>query len=209
MTLRIRKGTENDSPSLSRICLLTANAGTSSEDLHDFGELPGLVYAVPYVKLPTTWAFVLDDDAGEVVGYIVGSTDTRAFEKYAAERWWPPISARYPPDRAVKAADVQYAERLRNMSITPEPNIAFSPAHLHINILERHQKQGWGRMMIATAVRFLIGEGLQGVWLGVDPRNEGAKLFYQRLGFKQIEGADANQLGLRFDEFEWKEEQTE
>lgn len=62
--------------------------------------------------------------------------------------------------------------------------------------------------MIATAVEFLIGEGLQGVWLGVDPRNERAKLFYQRVGFKQVEGADANQLGLRFDEFEWKDGKT-
>ncbi|KJA30158.1 hypothetical protein HYPSUDRAFT_60996 [Hypholoma sublateritium FD-334 SS-4] len=208
MALRIRTGTEDDAPSLSRICLLTANAGTSSADLHDFGELPGLVYAVPYVKLPTTWAFVLEDDAREVVGYIVGSTDTRTFEKYAAEHWWPALTAKYPPDKAVKPADLQYVERLRNMNTAPDPNIACSPAHLHINILEKHQKQGWGRKMIATAVEFLIGEGLQGVWLGVDPRNERAKLFYQRVGFKQVEGADANQLGLRFDEFEWKEGKT-
>jgi len=211
MALRIRKATEDDAPSLSRICLLTAfklNAGTSSEDLHDFGELPGLVYAVPYVKLPTAWAFVLEDDASEVVGYVVGSTDTRAFEKYAAEHWWPPLVAKYPPDKVAKAADIQYAERLRNMDTAPDPNIAFSPAHLHINILDKHQKQGWGRKLIATAARFLIGEGVQGVWLGVDPRNECAKIFYQRVGFTQVDGADANQLGLRFDEFEWKDGKT-
>ncbi|KAF8205092.1 acyl-CoA N-acyltransferase [Pholiota molesta] len=203
MFLKIRKATPDDEQSVSRICLLTANAGTSSEALHDFVELPGLVYAVPYLKLPTTWAFVLEDETSkEIVGYVVGSTDTRAYERYAAEHWWPPLADKYPREHAVKSGDIQYAELLRNMHTAPDANIVFSPAHMHINILETHQKQGWGKKMIATAVGFLIGEGLQGVWLGVDPRNENAKIFYRRLGFGQIAGADENQLGLRFGEFE-------
>ncbi|KAF9476489.1 acyl-CoA N-acyltransferase [Pholiota conissans] len=202
MRLEIRKATAEDEQSVSRICLLTADAGTSSEALHDFGELPGLVYAVPYLKLPTTWAFVLEEGVSkEVVGYIVGSSDTRAYERYAAEHWWPPLTAKYTPEGSVKPADIQYAERLRNMHTAPDANIAFSPAHMHINILEKHQKQGWGRKMIATAVESLIGEGLQGFWLGVDPRNDSAKNFYKRIGFQRIVGADENQFGLRFDEF--------
>jgi hypothetical protein len=41
MTLKIRKATEEDEASVSRICLLTADAGASATALHDFGELPG------------------------------------------------------------------------------------------------------------------------------------------------------------------------
>ncbi|PPQ83277.1 hypothetical protein CVT25_004016 [Psilocybe cyanescens] len=204
MSLKIRQATENDAPFLSQICLRNGDAGKTAEHLHEFGELPGLVYAVPYVKLPTTWGFVLENEGTkEVVGYILGSTDTRAFERYAAEHWWPALAEQYPQERMVKPADERYAKLLRNMDTAPDANIAFSPAHLHIDILEDYQKQGWGKKLIATAVQFLTEQGLQGVWLGLDPRNEGAKNFYQRLRFENIEGApNTNQMGLRFVDFE-------
>lgn len=202
MTLKIRKATEEDEASVSRICLLTADAGASATALHDFGELPGLIYAVPYVKFPTTWGFVLEDESTrEVVGYILGSTDTRAYERYLAEHWWPALAEKYPVEKAVKPADIYYTNLLRNMHTASDSNIAFSPAHLHIDILEAYQKQGWGRL-IAVAVQYLITKGLQGVWLGLDPRNEGARKFYKKLQFNAITGApDENQMGLRFADF--------
>jgi hypothetical protein len=108
MSLTISKATEADSPALSRICLLTADAGKSAEHLHDYRELPVLVYSVPYVKSPTTWAFVLVDESDEPVGYAVGSTDTRAYEKYTSQYWWPPLAEKYPPSLAVKPDDKRY-----------------------------------------------------------------------------------------------------
>jgi ribosomal protein S18 acetylase RimI-like enzyme len=204
MTLSIRKATEEDAPALSRICLLTADAGTSAEHLHDFPELPGLVYSVPYVKLPTTWAFVLVDDAKEeVVGYIVGSKDTRAYERYAAEHWWPIWAAKYPPSIATKEADVRYAKLLRNMQTASDAHIKFATAHLHINILDAYQGQGCGRRLVATAIEYLKGEDIEGegVWLGLDPRNEKAKKFYEKVGFRNFEGADEYQMGIKFADF--------
>ncbi|KAJ7507956.1 acyl-CoA N-acyltransferase [Mycena galericulata] len=201
MSITIRRANEADAPSLSRICLLTADAGKSAESLHDFGELPGLVYAVPYVKLPTTWAFVMVDESREnqVVGYVVGSKDTRAYEKYAGQHWWPAHAEKYLPSDMVREADKKYANLLRNMSTTEEPNIAFSPAHLHINILEEYQGHGWGRKLIETAVDYLKGEGTKGVWLGMDPRNANARKFYERLGFVGFEGSLPDVVGLKFE----------
>lgn len=204
MSIIIRRATDDDAPALSRICLLTADAGGNAEHLHDFGELPGLVYAVPYVKLPTTWAFVLVDESnGDVIGYIVGSKDTRAYEKHAAEHWWPTLAEKYPPSLAKKPADERYMKMFRSIPVAPEANVAFAAAHLHINILESYQKRGWGRKLITTAVEYLKGENIEGegVWLGVDPRNSGAKLFYERMGFVHIEGADEHQLGVKFVDF--------
>jgi len=203
MTLKVRKATEEDEASISRICLLTADAGASATALHDFGELPGLVYAVPYIKFPTTWGFVLEvETTRDVVGYILGSIDTRAYERYVAEHWWPALAEKYPVEKAVKPADISYTRLLRNMQTAPDSSIAFSPAHFHINILEAYQKQGWGRKLISVAVQYLITTGLQGVWLGLDPRNESARNFYKKLQFKAITGApDENQMGLRFADF--------
>ncbi|EFI27731.1 hypothetical protein CC1G_14654 [Coprinopsis cinerea okayama7 len=203
MSATIRKVTKNDEAALSKICLLTADAGNSAEHLHDFPELPGLVYAVPYVHLPTTWGYVLEEDGtGDVVGYILGSKDTRAYERYAQEDWWPSLAEKYPPSTASKSGDVHYTNLLRNMHTAPQANIDFSPAHLHINILPAYQKKGWGRKLIGEAIKYLEGEGFEGVWLGLDPRNTAARAFYGRLGFKVIEGApDNNQMRLRFTDF--------
>ncbi|KAJ7044482.1 acyl-CoA N-acyltransferase [Mycena alexandri] len=201
MPVTIRRATETDAPSLSRICLLTADAGNSSESLHDFGELPGLVYAVPYVNLPTTWAFVLVDEskAEPVVGYIVGSKDTRAYEEYAAEHWWPAQAQKYQPSAMVREADMRYSALLRNMHTAPAANIAFSPAHMHINLMEEYRGQGWGRRLITTATDYLKGEGINRVWLGMDPRNAGARKFYERLGFVGFEGSSPDDVGLTFE----------
>lgn len=43
------------------------------------------------------------------------------------------------------------------------------------------------------------GRKLEGVWLGLDPKNEGARRFYERLGFEGIEGAPGNCMGLKFE----------
>jgi len=205
MSIFIRKAVESDAPALSRICLLTADAGASAEHLHDYGELPGLVYAVPYVKLPTTWGFVMVDEAKDnlVVGYTIGSKDTRAYERYAAETWWPVLAEKYPPSLGKKPADVRYMNLLRNMPTASDANIAFAAAHLHIDILEEYQRQGWGRRLIETAVEYLKGENIEGegVWLGMDPRNLNARKFYERLGFMGIEGADENNMGLKFKDY--------
>ncbi|TFK43409.1 acyl-CoA N-acyltransferase [Crucibulum laeve] len=201
--LIIREVTQDDAPALSRICLLTADAGVSAEVLHDHKELPGLVYAVPYVNLPTTWGFVLDDKSkNKVVGYILGSVDTRAYEQHAAQDWWPPLVEKYSSVTPTKPADDRYINLLKNMHVAPDSNIAFSPAHMHIDILEDYQGRGWGRKLITTAIDHLKERGLQGVWLGLDPRNENARKFYERLGFEQIKDApDVNQLGIKFSKY--------
>jgi len=201
MTITIRRASVTDAPSLSHICLLNADTGSSAT--YDYGELriPGLVYAVPYVNLPTTWGFVMvdEDRNDQVVGYVLGSTDTRAFEAYAGEHWWPKLAAEYPPSLAKKPADEKYMNLLRNMHTAPDACIDFAAAHLHINILPEYQKQGWGRKLIGSAVEFLKSEGLNGVWLGLDPRNEAARLFYGKIGFTLVEGAPDNNMGLKFE----------
>ncbi|KAH0587723.1 hypothetical protein J132_00529 [Termitomyces sp. J132] len=205
MTLTIRKATEADEAAVSQICLLTGDAGKSAKHLHDYGELIGLVYAVPYLKLPTTWAFVLVDEAknNAVVGYILGSKDTRAYEEYAAEHWWPVLAEKYPPSIAKMPGDVHYINLFGKMHTASDANIAFAAAHLHIDILEEYQGQGWGRKLMSTAIEYLKGENVagEGVWLGIDPRNTKAKAFYSKLGFERIEGADENQFGIKFAEY--------
>lgn len=206
MTIYLRQALESDAPSLSHICLLTAAGGSSAQALHDHVELPGLIYAVPYVMLPTTFGFVMvNDETSDVVGYVLGSSDTRAFEREAEDHWWPALRAKYTIDSPGKVtgkeADVRYMKLFQNMDTAAEECIIFSPAHLHIDILPEYQRQGWGKKLIGKVVEYLRAEKVGGVWVGLDPKNENARKFYTKLGFEHIEAPGAN-MGLRFDS--WK-----
>lgn len=200
MGYSIRPASANDSAALSRICLLTANYGTSAEHLHRYGELPGLYYAVPYVNLPTGFGFVLvskeeggdddGDDAGaeEIIGYIVGTVDTLVYRESAEKDWYPPIREKYPlndpSDTERKPSDVSYIKKFHNPDRYPQEMLDFSPTHIHINILPKAQRQGWGKKLIGRAVAFLKEKDpqMKGFWNGVDPRNEDGKRFYKKIG---------------------------
>ncbi|KAI9466863.1 acyl-CoA N-acyltransferase [Lactarius psammicola] len=215
MSFAIRPVASEDITTISRICLLTADAGRSAEALHRHGELPGLVWALPYVLLPPmtarTWGFVLvdtsasDDDhtTRAVKGYILGTSDSRAYEAVAEMEWWPPLRIRFPLESGGDertGADEQYVDIIHR---APDPAheacLAVSPAHMHINLLPEVQGRGWGRELIGKAVDHLRGQGIGSVWLGIDERNTSARKFYEKVGFKGIMGAPNNQLALDFD----------
>jgi len=102
MPIYLRPATVKDAPAVSRICLLTGNAGTSAVDVYSRPELIGLVYAEPYVHLSSAFAYLLvtTGDSGvepeRAIGYILGAVDSRAYEAEAREKWWPALRARYP-----------------------------------------------------------------------------------------------------------------
>jgi ribosomal protein S18 acetylase RimI-like enzyme len=202
----IRPATKADEAALSNLCLLTSNAGTSAKDLHADPALPGLIFSLPYVNLESTWSFVLDDN-GEVVGYVVGAFDTRKFEESAVVNWWPLLQARYgpllqDPDAELTAADRKYINMIMAVPRASDAEIAFAPAHLHINILPSHQRQGWGRKLIGRAVEHLKENEIKKVWLGMDTRNIDAAMFYERLGFRKVEGAQDGVVGITVQQWE-------
>lgn len=228
MNLSIRRVQPSDAPALTRICLLTGDAGESAEALHsaDHQDLLALVYALPYVHpslASCTSGFVLVSHTegggggggaadGEVVGYVLYASDTRAFERLAEEAYWPALRARHPlpaapapEDRALTAADARMITLLHTTaSAFPAATaaVAFAPAHLHIDVLPAAQRRGWGRALVGAVVRELAARGARGVWVGLDPRNAKARAFYARLGFGRVEGAPDSYMGLRFEDWD-------
>lgn len=173
------------------------------------------------------------DRTHAVLGYILGATDTRALEAQAEAEWWPALREKYPlpadtpppaedpslpplspaydpvnpgPSPARTPADAHYVALLHSgWAPAPAACVRLGPAHMHIDLLPAAQRQGWGRRLVAAAVRHLRAAAradVHAVWLGMDPRNAGARAFYERLGFRVVEGAPGNYLGLRFDEWE-------
>ncbi|KAH8106160.1 acyl-CoA N-acyltransferase [Cristinia sonorae] len=210
----IRRATPSDSPALSRICLLTASAGQSAASEHTFPDLPGLIYAEPYVHLPSAGGFVLVDPSrdDEVVGYVLGATDTVQFEREMQESWLPQWRLKYPnpytshnqnEDREPLPADTRYIHLIHSPHSAAASSVAFSPAHLHINLLPEYQRQGWGKKLIGSLIGWLREKGLDAVWLGMDPKNAEAGKFYTKLGFAPFEGASEGVVGLKFKDWKW------
>ncbi|KAI9574693.1 acyl-CoA N-acyltransferase [Boletus coccyginus] len=217
MPIFIRPVTKEDEAALSKICLETSDAGKSGRDVHNYVSLPGEVYALPYVNVPSNcvWGFVLVETTEtsppsdeSVVGYTLGALDSRAFEAATAQTWWPPLKAKYAEGMLVSPqpteTDQRYINSIMNFPSASDAQIAFSPAHLHIDILESHQRKGWGKQLIGIAIRHLKEKGLKAVWLEMDPRNRAAALIYERLGFHTFDGVPGAVLGITVEEWENK-----
>lgn len=214
MVLKIRKATAADEPAVSHICLVTADAGKSAEELFQNKELPGLVYAVPYLHLSSAYRFVLVDINDEndqvqeekVVGYVVGSTNCRAFEKDATENWWPKIQARYPhpPEDSKEqytGAEWYYFDTIAQPPTTGQEVVDIYQAFLHINILKPYRGKGWGSKLIRTAAEEAKSEGGKGLWVGIDSKNDEGRKFYLAIGFERMESKEGEYYGLDVDKY--------
>ncbi|KAG8766101.1 hypothetical protein FRC12_007088 [Ceratobasidium sp. 428] len=203
----IRPATAADRPALSRICLLTGDAGKSAESEYTIPELLGLVYAEPYVVVPPCFGFVLVNEQDEVLGYILGTPDTRRFETAIAKEWYTPLRTQarysknpYPPD--VTASDRHMINLIHKPDTAPEEIIQVSKAHIHIDLLPRAQKQGWGTRLIGKAVEYLREQGNDSLYVIIDPRNAGGRAFYLAIGFEFV--ATSGGECYRLDFARWK-----
>ena len=178
------------------MCLLTGDAGRDASEIYRNPELLGHVFVGPYVVGQPDLALVVADDAG-IAGYLLAATDTRAFEDWAEEQWWPPLREQYPRT-ADGSPDSELIELLYRSPFAGDSVVVPFPSHLHIDLLERVRGQGYGRLLIERLLDELRRRGSPGVHLDVDIVNANAIAFYRHLGFDELERShDALVMGLR------------
>ena len=183
----MREATLHDLPGVYRVCLRTGAAGTDATSLHADPDLLGHLWAGPYLVHPGSIGLVVQDEEG-VAGYCVGTPDTTAFEDWLDSAWFPPLRERHPVGSGATEADRGVVDWIHHPRRPSAHLVATHPAHLHIDLLPRLQGQGWGRRLMDEMGRRLSAAGASGVHLGVDPANEGATAFYERLGFTRFGG---------------------
>ncbi|MEU6035158.1 GNAT family N-acetyltransferase [Actinomadura sp. NPDC047616] len=176
------------------VCVRTAHEGGDSRHIYPDLELMPSLFAGPYVHLEPELAFVLDD--GErAVGYIVGTADTAAFVKEYRASWLPTLVERYP---APSGPPVTPSDAMIELMHDPErmlvPGLEAYPAHLHIDLLPEHQRQGHGRALMRAFLDALRRRNVPAVHLGMVTANTAARAFYDRLGFHEIPIADPGPL---------------
>ncbi|WP_062302604.1 GNAT family N-acetyltransferase [Demequina subtropica] len=183
----IRAATLEDRDAIARICLLTGAQGGDATGRFGDDTVLADVYATPYLDGPGGFCLVWDEGEG-AVGYVLGTSDTRAFQEWFVHEWWPTVAAGHPPRTAADAWLVPSAADPARMLI---PELDAYPAHLHIDLLPEAQGRGAGRALIEAACALLATRGAPGVHLVAERANGGAQAFYPRVGFEAIASDDA------------------
>jgi ribosomal protein S18 acetylase RimI-like enzyme len=186
----IRPYRPSDRDALYDICVRTADAGADARGHYSNDDLMGDLFAVSYAHLEPGLAFVADHE-GQVVGYIVGTSDTPTFvERYAAE-WIPFLGDKYdaPEERDREMVYLHFHPELKLV-----PELEDYPAHLHIDLLPGFQRQGHGRKLMDAFLAAAREAGAKNVHLGMLTVNVAARAFYDRLGFAELPVADPGPL---------------
>lgn len=182
----IRPFRPGDESALAEICLRTADAGGDATGIFEDDAIWGHIWALPYAERHPDLAFVVEDENGTAVGYVVATDDTGAFEEWFRTQWWPRFAHRWPkPETEVTRQDgtLLYAY---GRGEKPERYADDFPAHLHIDLLPQAQGRGAGRRLIETLFAALTERGITGLHLVASAENTGAMAFYTRLGFTPL-----------------------
>lgn len=175
----------DDLDALYEVCVRTADRGDDLTGTLADPSLPGHLYAAPYGVLEPESAFVVEDAEG-VAGYIVGTTDTAAFEGRLETEWLPALRSRYPNGSGGGAVDTMYIALIHHPPRQDAAIVADYPAHLHIDLLPRVQGLGLGRRLIERFCDEMQHRGVRGVHFGVHPLNHRALAFYAHVGFAEL-----------------------
>jgi ribosomal protein S18 acetylase RimI-like enzyme len=197
----IRSVRPSDHDAVYEICLRTADAGEDGSHLYSDPELPGHIWAGPYVALEPEHGFVVVGDDDRAIGYILAARDSRAFEARLEREWWPDLRRRYPLDETRTAAGDRIALRLiHHPPLGDDAIVADYPSHLHIDLLPAAQGHGDGRRLVERLAASLHDAGSCGVHLGVSSRNHRAIGFYRNVGFEELLSDERHHVfGMRLD----------
>ena len=186
----IRPARIADGDAIASICLVTGDAGADATGQYSDDTVLADVYATPYLHGPDCFALVWDEGEGPV-GYVVGTADTRAFQAWFSGTWWPSVASRHA---LVTEADEKLLRNASDHGRMLIDIVEEYPAHLHIDLLPQAQGKGAGRALIEAACAHLTRDGVTGVHLGIDSRNDGARAFYPRVGFTPVSPSDPDTL---------------
>ncbi len=185
---RIRAAGPGDLAAVTAITLATGDAGRDAAALYRDPDLLGQIYSRPYLHLASGFGFVVEDGDG-VAGFVLGTSDTRAFEADLERQWWPALRRRYPdPDADFRegwTADQRLAALIHHPETAPDQLVRQAPAHLHLNLLPRARGRGMGRGLLEAWIAAARNSGVTAAFVGVARDNVRGLGFWQACGFRR------------------------
>ena len=185
---RVRPYCPSDRSAVFQLCGDTAFFGDPLERFIDARELFLDAFASYYTDLAGDHLWVVAGDHGEILGYLMGCTDTLAysdwFRRHLRRIMWRLITLRYRGWLTRKT--IGYAWRYFQMRV-PYVDLSPYPAHFHIAIRSGWRGHGMGAALMQTYLDQLRNENIPGVHLETTSENRIAVPWYERLGFRLLQ----------------------
>jgi len=187
--LNIRQVRSDDLDALYGISLATGLAGGDASHLYADPKLMGHIYTAPYALLEPQLAFIVEDGEG-VAGFVVGTTDTTAWERRLEQAWWPSLRERYAMPAEADASrwtpDQRRAFMIHRPTPTPPAVALLYPAHLHMNLLPRLHRRGVGTKLFDRWTAAAGAEGAKAIHVAINRANIGGAAFWTKMGFADL-----------------------
>lgn len=185
----IRAARTEDELGAYYVCLKTGDYGQDGEPFYrDDPDALGRIFVGPYLVFEPEFGLILEDDQG-ICGYAFGALDSKVFYARYESEWRPRLCAQFPMPQGDPAqwtrAQTVHSWYHQPDYFTPEPYDMY-PSHLHVDLLERAQGQGFGRRMMEQVMDALDEHGSPGGHVGVSMLNGSALGFYHKLGFREL-----------------------
>lgn len=145
----------------------------------------------PYLVAEPELAYVAED-AGRVVGYVLGTANTVAFANWWQRSWLPQVAHRHPlPDHEPQTLQDHWIVRLHTpLQWLVRDELADYPAHLHIGLIPGYRRRGLGRRLLAHFIDGLRERDVPALHVSYLTANVLAAAFYQRMGFRVLDVPD-------------------
>ena len=172
MAVIIRKYKPEDREACRHICIATAAPARVKTEKQR--KALSCIYSDSYVDFNENICFVAEDDEKGVVGYILCAPDTKAYCRNAIRNHILPL---------LKTSPVDALGALGEFAVFCLLSVQ-RPAHMHIDILESHQRMGLGTQLVNTLLAALREQKCKGLFLITDTGNKKGPQFYNKYGFK-------------------------
>ena len=188
----IRKCRKSDAKGIMHVCY---KCGYMGEDVSEYfldEKLFGYLFCLYYPRYETEHCWVAEDK-GKVVGYILGTPDSkRQWRRFLAKMGWRIlfrvlfiVPHRYRQDFKL------FFHLMRLPRSGPDIDVDEEyPAHLHIDILADYQRQGIGGQLMQKFEDHMRDLSIKGIHLGTSEGNYKAVPFYKKWGYEIIHTAE-------------------
>ena len=174
MMYTIRQYESKDRKRVEAICLSPDTNGENTKN-NILSKALLTVFCRYYTEREPQNCFVAVDEQDEVIGYILCAENFQSWEESFTRLY---LNKTINP--IAKAMGKGTIDGMRPFS-------AEYPAHLHIDLSKKCQRQGIGTKLMDTLLEHLQKQGIPGVMLAVASDNEKGLNFYRKYGFQELE----------------------
>lgn len=174
MEISVRRYKPSDKEKLRDICLATSPYAANPTPAKKTAVCA--LYNDYYTDCEADNCFVAQKENGEVVGYVICSTQPDDY-LVAMRKHYTPVAAENRFFAPVEQKATEYLlGKFAKQGYT---------AHLHIDINDEGRHQGVGRKLMHALCSHFTAKGVKGVMLICGADNKNARAFYERCGFEE------------------------